>query len=203
MKNIKIKAVIFDADGVLVHREKYFSEILAEKYGIPLEKSMKFFNGDFLECLVGRKDMKKVLPKYLKDWGWKDSLENLLISWFNSEDKIDDRLSDYIKKLRSAGIKIFIGTNNERYRTEYLRDKQGLGLLAHKVYGSGLIGIMKPDHRFFEHILNENHLRKDEVLFWDDDMINVESARSYGLQAQVYKDFKSFEKAMGLYGLLQ
>ena len=39
-----IKAIIFDADGVLIHREKYFSERLEDDYGIPREKSLEFFN---------------------------------------------------------------------------------------------------------------------------------------------------------------
>ncbi len=194
-----IKAIIFDADGVLVHREKYFSELLEEEYGVPLNKSLEFFNGEFVDCLVGKKDLKKILPKYLKDWGWEKSLEELLTYWFERESKRDEELMDYIAKLHDKGIKIYIGTNNEKYRTEYLRDKMGLGQIAHKVYGSGHVGYAKPDHNFFKFILDDQGLKKTEVLFWDDDEENVQAAKEFGIKAEVYKEFEEFKKVIRKY----
>lgn len=194
-----IKAIIFDADGVLVHREKYFSELLEEEYGVPLNKSLEFFNGEFVDCLVGKKDLKKILPKYLKDWGWEKSLEELLTYWFERESKRDEELMDYIAKLHNKGIKIYIGTNNEKYRTEYLRDKMGLGQIAHKVYGSGHVGYAKPDHNFFKFILDDQGLKKTEVLFWDDDEENVQAAKEFGIKAEVYKEFEEFKKVIRKY----
>lgn len=194
-----IKAIIFDADGVLIHRPKYFSEILHDEYGVPLEKSLEFFSGEFAECLIGKKDLKKVLPKYLKEWGWKKTLEELLTYWFERESKRDEKIIEYVKELKKKGFKIYIGTNNEKYRTDYLSNVLGLGKIAHKVYGSGVVGFAKPDHRFFKHILDEQKLQKEEVLFWDDDKENVKAARDFGINAEVYTNFIDFEKALKKY----
>ena len=194
-----IKAIIFDADGVIVHREKYFSERLEEDYGVLRTESLKFFNNEFAGCLVGKKDLKQVLPKYLKQWGWKKSLEELLTYWFEKEGKRDEELVNYIQKLRETGIKIYIGTNNEKYRTEYLRDKMELGEISHKVYGSGHIGYVKPDHNFFAHIINDQNLEKNEVLFWDDDEDNVKAAIEFGIHAEIYRSFKEFKTIIKKY----
>lgn len=194
-----IRAIIFDADGVIIHGEKYFSERLQDEYGIPREKSLEFFNGEFLECLIGKKDLKIILPRYLKEWGWKKSLEELLEYWFAKEGKRDEELIAYINKLRKKGIKIFIGTNNERHRTDYLKEYMGFGKLADKVYASGYVGYAKPDYRFFEYIIKEQNLKKDEVLFWDDDEENVASAREFGLNAEIYIKFEEFEKQIDRY----
>ncbi len=197
-----IKAIIFDADGVLIHREKYFSERLEDDYGIPREKSLEFFNGEFAECLIGKKDLKKVLPKYLKIWGWNKSLEELFDYWFTKEGKRDEELIDYINRLRKTGIKIFIGTNNEKHRADYLGEHMGLSKFTDKIYASGNVGFAKPDYRFFEHIIKEQKLNKDEVLFWDDDEENVGSAREFGIHAEIYKSFSDFLNSMKKYKLL-
>lgn len=194
-----IKAIIFDADGVLIHRPKYFSEILQDEYGVPLEKSLEFFNGEFAECLIGKKDLKKVLPKYLKEWGWDKTFEELLTYWFERESKRDEKIIEYVKDLKNKGFKIYIGTNNEKYRTEYLSNVLGLREIAHKVYGSGVVGFAKPDYRFFKHILDEQKLQKEEVLFWDDDKENVKAARDFGINAEVYTNFIDFEKVIKKY----
>lgn len=194
-----IKAIIFDADGVIVHREKYFSERLRDEYGIPREVSLQFFNGEFAECLVGKKDLKKILPKYFKAWGWKKSLEELLEYWFSREGTRNEELINYINKLRKKGIKIYVGTNNEKHRTDYLGEHMGLNKFTDKIYASGYVGFAKPDYRFFEHIIKDQKLNKEEVLFWDDDEENVDSAREFGIHAETYRNYKEFEKIIRNY----
>ncbi|EKD94392.1 MAG: hypothetical protein ACD_26C00069G0001 [uncultured bacterium] len=48
-----------------------FNIQLARDYGIADNITSLFFNGEFKDCIIGKKDLKKVLPKYLKEWGWK------------------------------------------------------------------------------------------------------------------------------------
>lgn len=194
-----IKAVIFDADGVLIHRTKYFSKHLHDEFGVPLEKALQFFEGPFVDCLVGEKDLKEEIAPYIKDWGMDKSVEELLQYWFDFEREVDEDLISYIYKLKNGGILVYVGTNNDKYRTEHMRNDIGLGSIVHKVYGSGDIGYKKPDHNFFRHILDEQKLKKDEVLFWDDTMINVEAAHSFGIHAEIYTSFEDFEEKMKKY----
>lgn len=194
-----IKAVIFDADGVLIHKFKYFSERFSVEYGVSKKKLLEFFEGEFLECLVGKKDLKEILPKYMKEWGWNGSVEELLVYWFESERELDQDLIEYIYSLKDKGIIVIVGTNNEKHRTEYMRRDLGFGKIFHVVYGSGEIGHAKPDHRFFEHILSDNKLEKSEVLFWDDKRENVDAALACGIHAEVYTTFQEFEDIMRKY----
>lgn len=194
-----IKAVIFDADGVLIHQFTYFSERFSVEYGVSKQKMLEFFNGEFLECLVGKKDLKEILPRYMKKWGWDKSVEDLLIYWFETERDLDQNLIDYIYSLKDKGIIVMVGTNNEKHRTEYMRRDLGFGKIFHVVYGSGEIGYAKPDHKFFEHILSDQDLAKDEVLFWDDRLENVEAAREFGINGELYTNFKDFQSTMRKY----
>ncbi len=190
-----IKTIIFDADGVLVFRKEYFSKRL----GLSEDVMKKFFEGVFQECLVGKADLKEELPKYMHEWGWEGSVDELLKEWFEGERELNQELLSYIEKLRKKGITIYVGTNNEKYRTEYLRDVVGLGKVVHKFYGSGHIGHLKPDHKFFQYIIDDQKLDKDEVIFWDDFKENVKAARKFGIKAEYYYSFEDFEKKMKKY----
>jgi putative hydrolase of the HAD superfamily len=192
-----IKAVIFDLDDVLIYRTAYFSKRL----GLSEEKINSFFGGVFQDCLTGKADLKEELPKVMKEWGWEKSMEELLEFWFVDEKNLDEKMIEYIHGLKNKGVKVFIGTNNERHRLEYLEKEIGLGNIFHKVYGSYLVGYVKPDPAFYNHILQEQGLEKDEVLFWDDNAENIASAQKFGIRAEIFTTYENFEKKMREYQL--
>ena len=76
------KIILLDVDGVIVSKETYFSTRYAREFGVPVEKLLLFFETEFRECNTGKKDMKEVLGKYLADWQWKGSVDELLRYWF-------------------------------------------------------------------------------------------------------------------------
>jgi putative hydrolase of the HAD superfamily len=89
-----IQLVILDADGVLIHAER-FSKQLERDYRITTQITEPFFSGPFKECLIGKADLKEELGPYLKKWGWQKSVEEFLDYWFTAEHKIDQSLIEY------------------------------------------------------------------------------------------------------------
>ncbi len=190
-----INAVIFDADGVVICREKYFSE----RAGLPFEKVNPFFEGVFQRCLVGRADLRIELAKNIKSWGWKGTLDDLLEFWFSGEKKTDDVIMQYVLNLKGKGFKVFLATNNEKYRVEYLLKELDLEKKFDKIYASGYMGYKKPDTTFFRYILNDQNMKPEEVLVWDDDIEHVVSARKLGIQAEIFTSIDYFEERMKKY----
>ena len=194
---MKIKAIIFDADDVLIIKEKMFSQHLEEDYGISREKISDFFTGDFQKCLVGKADLKEELKKKITEWGWKGSVEQLLDYWFKVEHHIDEQLVEFIRELKSRKIKCYLGTNNEKYRTEYIRDEMGFSKILDKVFSSAEIGHKKPSSEFFESMFHDiektDEIERGEVLFVDDDPENIEAAKKFGFQTHLYNNFHDFE----------
>src|SRR5680860_190278 len=196
-----IKAIIFDSDGV-VTSSKIFSEELEKDFGISAKRLMPFFKSVFQKCLVGEADLKIELKNYIDEWGWRGSVDELADYWFKAEHEINERIVQKIKELKQNGIKCYLGTNQEQYRTDYMRKSMGFGDLFDAIYSSAEIGIKKPKQEFFnvvyKQINEDGKILKNEIMFWDDDSENVKSAKKFGFQANLYCNFTEFEKNVSL-----
>jgi putative hydrolase of the HAD superfamily len=191
-----IKAIIFDADGMVVS-SKMFSEELEKDFGISTEKLLPFFKSAFTKCLIGKADLIVELKPYLEEWGWKGSAEELTDYWFKAEHEIDDGLVAEIERLKQRGVKCYLATNQELYRTNYMRDCMGFGELFDEIWSSAEIGFKKPSQEFFqstfEHIQQDiEGVAKTEVMFWDDDKENARGAAEFGYDAHRYRNIDSF-----------
>ncbi len=194
-----IKIVIFDTDGMLIRREMYFSQRFSKEFGIPIEKILPFFKNEFQLCLVGEADLKEELPKYFDQWGWRKSVDELLVYWFSNECELDKELIKSVNDLRKKGIGCYLNTNNEKYRVQYLFEDVGLRKFFDGTFSSFEIGFLKPQTEFWSAIYE--HLDKpdrSEVLVWDDDEENVRSAKNFGFEAELYSNFEEYERRMKL-----
>jgi putative hydrolase of the HAD superfamily len=194
-----ISTILFDVDGVLVVSES-FSVTLARDYQITPEMTAPFFRGPFEQCLVGKADLKAEIASHLPQWGWRGSVEAFLDLWFSSSQQIDAALLAAAQRLRQQGIRCYLATNQERYRTEYLLTQMGLAAQFDGCFSSAHLGYTKDHPAFFQAVLRAlPGTRASDILFWDDSPANVETARAAGLRAELYTSFASFEQQMRLY----
>jgi len=188
-----IKAVIFDADGIITHGER-FSKRFSKDYNISMDKINPFFENKFNLCLTGKEDLKEAIIPFLKNWGWNGSVEDLMDYWFHGESEIESRMIVFIQELRASGIKCYLATNNEKHRTNFFLEHLGFDVLFDSIFSSAFIGSKKPENEFYRHIFRSlGDLQKNEVLFWDDDQEKVDGALRFGFKAQLYKGFEDFE----------
>ncbi|MDB5170789.1 MAG: HAD-superfamily hydrolase, subfamily variant 3 [Candidatus Saccharibacteria bacterium] len=194
-----IKTILFDVDGVLLNGQSFTIE-LEREYGISYDMTQPFFKGPFRDSTVGLRDMKEVLEPYLKEWKWPHGTDDFLEYWFTKEHSIDQSLINYIQRLRAAGTKCYLATNQERYRTTYIMERMGFADMFDGIFVSNDLGVKKPDVAFFEKAHQQiPGVAKEEILFWDDLAENVAAAEAYGIQAELYTNFDDFTKKMELY----
>ena len=195
-----IKAAIFDVDGVIIVSNssrfsyKIFSQRIADEYGASPESLSQFFNEVFPKCLVGKADLKNEIQPYLKEWNWNDDVDSLLDYWFRNESNIDKRVLEIVQQLKDKGIKCYLGTNQEKYRIEYLRNQLGLGDIFENIFSSAYIRHRKNEPQFFEYVLEKlRDIKPAELLFIDDSKDNIENAKNLGIQAYLYQNFEDFQ----------
>lgn len=82
------------------------------------------------------------------------------------------------------------------------RSPLGLAELFEQDFASHLIGKIKPDRDVFEHAIDALECDPSEILFVDDQPLNVESARQTGIQAFVAKDIRQAERVLTECGVL-
>lgn len=191
-----LKTIFCDCDGVVIKREIRFFERFSKEFGVPKEKLLPFFQNEFLRCQIGQADLKEELKKYLPDWGWKKSPDELLKYWFSHEGHLDPELTSYILSLRAQGVKCFLTTNNEKYRTDYLYYDLGLGSVFDGFFSSCAVGYMKPQPEFWQNIYKDEFGSRRQILVTDDNPTFVESARNFGFFGHVYTNLDGLQQTV-------
>ncbi|MGI4789684.1 MAG: HAD-IA family hydrolase [Janthinobacterium lividum] len=190
---MSIRAVIFDADGVIVFPWR-FGEHLSREYQITQEATQAFFQGKFTECLVGKANLSHVLPSYLEEWGWSGSVEEFMQLWFTVEDAIDVRVLDAAETLRDAGLVCCLASNQEQHRADFMRTSIGFSGQFDVLFFSCEIGFKKPDDRFYAAVEAALGLTGNEIAFWDDTRSHVEAAQKRGWAAELYTGYDGFSR---------
>jgi putative hydrolase of the HAD superfamily len=198
-----IKAILLDCDGPVIKRDKYFSQRLLD-LGIKLDvnKIQDFFHKEFLLCETGKADLKQELAKRIKEWGWEKSLDELLDFWFSGEAVTDPKMIESIESLRQQGIMCYLITDQEKYRTEYLREIVGLKQHFDGIYSSCDVGYLKREKEYWEKVYQSLlQYPKREILAWDDDQRSIDAARQFGFKAGLYTNFENYRQLMQQEGL--
>lgn len=181
-----MKVLLLDADGVVLNKGEYFSERFAREYNVPLESVVDFFKGPFAACQKGEADLKVELKPYLEKWNWQGSADDFLDYWFKSDVVLNPDIEEIVFGLRGQGVKVYLASNNEKYRAQVIEELLKENNLLDGVFFSSQLKVRKEDPDFFNHILKELNVGPGEVAFVDNDQKNVDSAASWGIEARLY-----------------
>ena len=190
--------MIFDADGVLVRPESWFVTPAQTRYGIPKTEFMAFIHGDFKRCTTGEIRLEAVLPEYLERWRVQTNVPAFIREWLEHERNIDHDLLETIQRIREAGIRCYLGTNQEHHRAGYMKREMGLEDALDGVFASCEVGARKPDAAFYQRVQTRLGLEPHEILFWDDVLVNVDAARAIGWHAEVFTSTRDFDDWLSL-----
>lgn len=200
MTNLKPRAVLFDADGVTIIPQAPFSIQYATAHGLDLQELGTFFDERFGEALVGKRDLKELLEERRSLWHWQGSIDDLLKQWFEAENFRNEELVKLIQHARQSGIQCFLATNQEKYRTQFIKEVMFPGIFD-KVFSSADIGVKKPDPKYYTFIIEE--LQRSQIIaqpsdlaYFDDQSSNVESAKKLGIRAFLYSNVSQVEKVL-------
>ena len=181
-----INVILCDVDGVLIVGET-FPVSLARDYGITRETTAAFFQGRFIDCVLGRADLMELLPAHLPNWGWMESAEEFVDYWFKVHSQINSTLVSWLQDWRRAGVPCFLATVQERHRAAYLRELLAVGRDFDGMFVSWELGQRKDSPAFFEKILSQlPKVLPSEVLFIDDSSANLVAAREVGMTTELF-----------------
>jgi len=184
--NPPVRAVLFDADGVIQRARPGMLDEIRGLYGDA--DGVEAFIQDVFEaeqpCLVGEGDFAASLASVLARWNC-DSTASDALSILTMIDP-DTAVFDLIRSLRSNGTVAALATNQQHYRASHMLNTLGYLDEFDHILCSCYLGRAKPSRAYFQKSIDILGLPAEEMLFIDDHEKNVESARAEGLQSHRY-----------------
>ena len=192
MKNLK--AILWDIDWVILTNWYSCSQHMQMHYLNNEDDMLPFFNWEFKETSIWKKDLKEILKSRLAWWNWTLWVDRFVDFWFLSEARTDPRVLELMWKFREKGVITCVASNQEKYRKAFLMNELWLAKHLDKWYFSCDLGVCKPDPSYYEKILADLWLEASEVLVIDDDKDNVVGAMSIWIQWIFYQEFSDLKE---------
>lgn len=187
-----IKTVMFDMGGVIitVNDNDYVRQRFVD---LGLEEVTKGMNayaqvglfGQLEEGLISEADYHAQLNEI---GGREYTFEEIQYAWLGYMKEVPARNLQLLSQLKGQGYRVLLLSNTNPYIAEWTDrpdwDGNGhpMGFYFDKLYRSFEVGMMKPDERIFRHVLTEEKLLPEEVLFVDDSAHNVAVASQLGIR---------------------
>lgn len=191
--------MLLDADGVLQHPPRGWVDLVEPWLG---PDALGFLDGFWAEerpALRGDGDFVALLADHLARAGNPaDPQEVFAAVWLAIE--VDPASRPLVERLRSSGLGVHLGTNQERHRARHMRTVLGYDDLFDVSCYSCDLGAAKPDPAYFVEAVARVGDDAGSVLFIDDRADNVAAARAVGLRAEQWELDQGHEALRGLLG---
>ena len=128
----------------------------------------------------------------LKEWKLDINESEFWDYWFKAETQ-SDKMIQYATQLRSRGVRVFILSNNFKERAEYYGHYPWIHKAVDRVYFSWQTGFVKPDVRAWELILNENNLKPEDCIYFDDQEKNLLASKEVGIRPYLFTNERELE----------
>ncbi len=186
-KVVNIKAVLFDADGVLQQEVEGGREKLAclDGSATPNEAFLQDFFRAEMPCMRGDADMADTIAEVLKKWGSPFSVEHA-IETHTKIVTMNPESIEVVRALRKSGVGAYLATNQHEYRARYMSEVFGYADIFDGEFYSCRLGTKKPEPDYFRAILKSLSFPPERLLFIDDRKQNVAAAKSVGIHGVEY-----------------
>ena len=186
-----IKIIIFDFGGVII--------IIDQKEAVRRFVSLGLYNaekaldpytqtGIFGDLEAGKITDGEFRVEFSKLVGRDVSWEECQYGWLGYRKELPRRNIEILKQLRKEGFRLILLSNTNPYMMSWAEsndfDGEGhpLSYYFDASYKSYEVKVMKPDERFFQHVLQQEHILPSETLFVDDGPRNIAVAAQMGLR---------------------
>ena len=177
-----------DVDGVLIDGRpedgrRWDTSIEADLGLASNTLQERFFAPYWEDIVLGRAGLMEHLTTVLQTIAPLVSPATLVSYWFERDSRLVTPLLTELSLARSAGIRVYLATNQEHLRAAYLMEHLGLADHVDGIFYSARLGAQKPDVEFFTKVQAAVGLCGDEMLLIDDSGRNIEAALTMGWQA--------------------
>lgn len=197
-----IKAICFDLDGVYFTPESFINF----KSNLP----KKVTNPDIVNDVLYRQNMLLFKTGKMTEAGyWDDATKKLgitadfdeICAIMRDSYEVNADVVEYVHKVRRAGYITCICSNNFETRIRELNKKFDFISNFDVSVFSYEVGVMKPDKKIFEVLINRAGVEPNELVYSDDSAEKLGGALELGINAFVYENFDQFKNKLSFLGV--
>jgi len=188
-----MKAVIFDFGGVLCfHPDQARISRAAAASGLPVDRFLKGLWQTRVLYDAGQLEPEEYWRGVLGPAFRESMLPELVRHEIELWNNYDQRIFNWIGRLRDAGLRTAILSNLPRVLGEELRMTPGFLDHFDHVTFSYELRVVKPQADIYLDAIRGLGVEPSQALFLDDKPENIEGALAVGLRAELYPDWEDF-----------
>lgn len=190
-QNTKLKTIVFDLHGVILHSDsikKY--KKLSNLLGINNPEDLRaFMNGKSSDSYhKGNIGYEQFWEQLAEHFGVKDDLAQQYLETWSQSYSLDKELVRYIEELKKDSFKIGFFSNNSIERIEQHDKDFNIRQLADFEFYTAEEGSLKPEQEAYQKFVSKFKLNPKEILFIDDKFENLKPAKELGWKIFHYAD---------------
>jgi len=201
---IKIRVVLFDIGGVLVEPSGVATMLAWMRNSVSPEQLWRMWLTS--SCVrafeTGRLSPEEFADQVIAEFGLPVPREVFLIEMTHWSVRLFPGAVELIEQIPPQYVRATL-CNTNVVHWKYLMGNKGLTRAFPHHFASHLIGKIKPDAKAFQHVTDALQCDPHEVLFLDDNDMNVVAARTVGMQAVRVRGIAEAKRALVASGVLE
>ena len=202
MKKQEIKAIIFDIGGILY--KEYAGEFhkkIAKVFNINNKKLDKIRDKYAKQAHLGKLSQEKYLTLIAKDMKIKET-SIFINTWKKLEEKEVKMKKDVKKTIKKLSRNyLIVAFTNTTKNHEKIRKKKKIYQYFKLKLSSTKEKLAKPEQKFYKLLLKKVKLATSEIIFIDDEKINLIPAKKLGINTILFKNNKQLIKDLKKQGV--
>ena len=186
-----IQIILFDIGGVFFKwKDRWLFDHVANRFGLSEQCLADECKKELPNLRLGKiseKKMWQIVGKQINSKELSNIKGSLIHDFFTSKINIDDSIFDVIKQLQKKNIQMGILSNTALVMHSAVEELVDMSYFDYQ-FLSCVIGMEKPDKEIFEHVAEKLPYSKDEILFVDDRLSNVNTAKNFGMNVIHFTD---------------
>lgn len=190
--NSKIKAVLFDMDGVLIEAKEWHYEALnraLDLFGMPISRfdHLTTFDGLPTRKKLEMLSLERGLPVQLHEF-INEMKQQYTMELVHTQCKPVFAHEYALSNLKARGYRLAVCSNSVRNTVESMMQKSGLLTYLDYLVSNQDVVKGKPDPEMYLNAINYFELRPDECLIVEDNENGIKAARAAGSHLLVVKN---------------
>ena len=186
-----IQVILFDIGGVFFKwKDRWLFSNIANRFGLSEQHLADECKNELPNLRLGKiseQEMWQRIGRQINSKELSNARDSLIHDFFKSKISIDDSVFAVIKQLKKKNIKMGILSNTASVMHSAVEELIDMSYFDY-LFLSYEIGMEKPDNAIFEHVAEKIPYLKEEILFVDDRLSNVNAAKNFGIKAILFTD---------------